>query len=128
MIDAARMRRNLDLTGGLIVAEAVMMGLAPHIGRGEAHHVVKHACDAALAEGIPLADALAREPAVASRLDRAAIERLTDPAHYLGSADAFIDRVLHARHGHCADRVEPSQRGPVVGRGPNRWGNLPSKA
>jgi 3-carboxy-cis,cis-muconate cycloisomerase len=96
MIDAARMRRNLDLTGGLIVAEAVMMGLAPHIGRGEAHHVVKHACDAALAEGVPLADALAREPTVAARLDRAAIERLTDPAHYLGSADAFIDRVLQA--------------------------------
>jgi 3-carboxy-cis,cis-muconate cycloisomerase len=96
VIDAARMRRNLDLTGGLIVAEAVMMGLAPHIGRGEAHHVVKHACDAALAEAIPLADALAREPAVANRLDRAAIERLTDPARYLGSADAFIDRVLHA--------------------------------
>jgi 3-carboxy-cis,cis-muconate cycloisomerase len=96
VIDAARMRRNLDLTGGLIVAEAVMMGLAPHIGRGEAHHVVKHACDAALAEAIPLAEALAREPAVANRLDRAAIERLTDPARYLGSADAFIDRVLHA--------------------------------
>jgi 3-carboxy-cis,cis-muconate cycloisomerase len=96
VIDAARMRRNLDLTGGLIVAEAVMMGLAPHIGRGEAHRVVKHACDAALAETIPLADALAREPAVASRLDRAAIERLTDPGHYLGSADGFIDRVLAA--------------------------------
>jgi 3-carboxy-cis,cis-muconate cycloisomerase len=96
VVDAARMRRNLDLTGGLIVAEAVMMGLAPHIGRGEAHHVVKHACDAALAENIPLAEALAREEAVASRLDRQAIERLTDPAHYLGSADAFIDRVLHA--------------------------------
>ena len=94
VVDAARMRRNLDLTGGLIVAEAVMMGLAPHLGRGEAHHVVKHACDVALAERIPLADALAREPAVAGRLDRAAIERLTDPAHYLGSADAFIDRVL----------------------------------
>jgi 3-carboxy-cis,cis-muconate cycloisomerase len=96
VIDAARMRRNLDLTGGLIVAEAVMMGLAPHIGRGEAHHVVKHACDAALAETIPLADALAREPAVAGRLDRAAIDRLTDPAHYLGSSDGFIDRVLRA--------------------------------
>jgi 3-carboxy-cis,cis-muconate cycloisomerase len=96
VIDAARMRRNLDLTGGLIVAEAVMMGLARHIGRGEAHHVVKHACDIALAECIPLADALAREAAVASRLDRAAIERLTDPAHYLGSADAFVDRVLRA--------------------------------
>ena len=62
VVDAARMRRNLDLTHGLIVAEAVMMGLAPHLGRGEAHHVVKHACDVALAEGMPLADALAREP------------------------------------------------------------------
>jgi 3-carboxy-cis,cis-muconate cycloisomerase len=96
VVDGERMRRNLDLTGGLIVAEAVMMGLAPHIGRGEAHHVVKHACDAALAEGIKLADALAREAAVSSRLDRAAIVQLTDPAHYLGSSNAFIDRVLRA--------------------------------
>jgi 3-carboxy-cis,cis-muconate cycloisomerase len=96
VVDAVRMRRNLDLTHGLIVAEAVMMGLAPHLGRGEAHHVVKHACDAALAEGIPLADALEREPAVADKLDRAAIAQLTDPAGYLGSTGAFIDRVLQA--------------------------------
>ncbi len=98
VVDPGRMRRNLDATGGLIVAEAVMMGLAPHLGRGEAHHVVKHACDRALADGIGLADALAREPEVSSRLDRAAIERLTDPAAYLGSAGAFIDRVLEAAH------------------------------
>jgi 3-carboxy-cis,cis-muconate cycloisomerase len=96
VVDPARMRRNLDATGGLIVAEAVMMGLAPQLGRGEAHHVVKHACDVALAETIPLADALARDPAVATRLDRAAIERLVDPARYLGSTDGFIDRVLGA--------------------------------
>ncbi len=96
VIDAERMRRNLDLTGGLIVSEAVMMGLAAHIGRGEAHHVVKHACDIALAEHIPLAEALARDASVAGRIDRASIERLTDPAHYLGSSDAFIDRVLQA--------------------------------
>jgi 3-carboxy-cis,cis-muconate cycloisomerase len=98
VIDAARMRHNLDLTHGLIVSEAVMMGLAPHLGRGEAHNVVKHACDTALAETIPLVDALMREPAVANRLDRAAIERLTDPANYLGSSDAFINRVLHTAH------------------------------
>jgi 3-carboxy-cis,cis-muconate cycloisomerase len=96
VVDAARMRRNLDLTHGLIVAEAVMMGLAPTLGRGEAHHVVKHACDIALAESIALADALMREPAVTDKLDRAAIERLTDPAQYLGSTHAFIDRVLQA--------------------------------
>jgi 3-carboxy-cis,cis-muconate cycloisomerase len=96
VVDAKRMRRNLDLTHGLIVAEAVMMGLAPHLGRGEAHHVVKHACDIALQEDVSLADALARDATVSSRLDRAAIERLTDPASYLGSAQAFIDRVLEA--------------------------------
>jgi len=96
VVDAARMRRNLDISHGLIVAEAVMMGLAPLLGRGEAHHAVKHACDAALAGNIPLVDALAREPAVTAHLDRAAIERLTDPARYLGSADAFIDRIRAA--------------------------------
>jgi 3-carboxy-cis,cis-muconate cycloisomerase len=96
VVDTERMRRNLDLKHGLIVAEAVMMGLAPHLGRGEAHHVVKHACDIALTERLSLADALARDPAVSSRLDRAAIDRLTDPAAYLGSAGAFVDRVLTA--------------------------------
>ena len=95
--DPARMRANLDITGGMIVAEAVMMGLAPMLGRGEAHHVVKHACDIALTERIPLATALARAPEVSARLDAAAIARLTDPAGYLGSAGAFIDRVLAAR-------------------------------
>jgi 3-carboxy-cis,cis-muconate cycloisomerase len=94
VIDPARMRANLDVSRGLIVAESVMMGLAPALGRGEAHHVVKHACDVALAEGISLADALERDPAVASRLDRAAIERLIDPAAYLGSTRVFIDRVI----------------------------------
>ena len=61
VVDAARMRRNLDATGGLIVAEAVMMGLAPKLGRGEAHHLVGHASDIAQREGIGLAAALMRE-------------------------------------------------------------------
>jgi 3-carboxy-cis,cis-muconate cycloisomerase len=96
VVDAARMRANLDITHGLIVSEAVMMGLAPFLGRGESHHAVKHACDVALKENISLADALERDPAVSSRLDRAAVERLIDPANYLGSTDAFIQRVLAA--------------------------------
>jgi 3-carboxy-cis,cis-muconate cycloisomerase len=96
VVDAARMRANLDITHGLIVSEAVMMGLAPVIGRGEAHHVVKHACDVALTENISLADALARDSTVATRLDRAAIENLIDPANYLGSTQGFIDRVVAA--------------------------------
>ena len=44
VVDESRMRRNLDLTQGLIVAEAVMMGLAPHLGRQNAHDIVYAAC------------------------------------------------------------------------------------
>ena len=99
VVDAARMRRNLDATGGLIVAEAVMMGLAPALGRGEAHHVVNRACDVVREEGMPLADALLREPRVAERLSAEEVARLTDPAAYLGSADAFIGRVLARLRG-----------------------------
>ena len=94
VVDTARMRANLDLTGGLIMAEAVMMGLAPVLGREAAHHAVKHACDRALTEHIPLAAALAREPAVAARLDPAAIAALVEPGTYLGSTAQFIDRVV----------------------------------
>jgi 3-carboxy-cis,cis-muconate cycloisomerase len=96
VVNPQRMRANLDLTRGLIVSEAVMMGLAPLLGRGEAHHIVKHACDIALTEKVSLADALQRDPTVAARLDRAAIESLIDPANYLGSTQGFIDRVIAA--------------------------------
>jgi 3-carboxy-cis,cis-muconate cycloisomerase len=93
-VDAVRMRRNLDSTGGLIVAEQVMMGLAPALGRGEAHHVVHHACDLALERGIPLAQALLADPQVSSRLSPEEVAVLTDPAAYLGSIQTFISRVL----------------------------------
>ena len=94
VMDGDRMRRNLEAGGGLIMAEAVMMGLAPHLGRGAAHDVVHHACDVALGHGIGLAEALAREPQVTSVLDEAGIRRLTDPAGYLGAAGAFTNAVL----------------------------------
>ncbi|OZI62437.1 class-II fumarase/aspartase family protein [Bordetella genomosp. 11] len=92
-VDTQRMRRNLDLTGGLIVAEAVMMGLAPHLGRQTAHDVVYDACRVALAGQQPLAEVLAREARVTAHLDRAAIDRLCDPANYLGAAPAMVDRM-----------------------------------
>jgi 3-carboxy-cis,cis-muconate cycloisomerase len=96
-IDAARMRRNLEDSGGLMMAEAVMMGLAPLLGRNQAHEAVHHACDVALASGIPLAEALSRDGAVTAHLDGDGIARLTDPAGYLGATQLFIDAVLARR-------------------------------
>jgi len=91
------MRRNLDMTHGLIVAEAVMMGLAPHMGRNEAHDVVYDACRAVAEKGGSLAEALAKVPEVTRHLDRKALEKLTDPANYLGAAREMVDRVVGKR-------------------------------
>ncbi len=94
-----RMREVLDATGGLIVAEAVMMGLAPKMGRQVAHDVVYACCRAALTEGTPFLDALAADPRIAAVMDRAALARLVDPANYLGAAPAMVRRLLAGRAG-----------------------------
>ena len=94
IVDDKKMAENLDLSRGLIVAEAVMMGLAPDIGRQQAHDVVYDACRLANEKGITLADALSADPRVTGRIDRATIERLTSPKNYLGLAPEMVDRVL----------------------------------
>jgi 3-carboxy-cis,cis-muconate cycloisomerase len=94
VVDAARMRANLDATGGLIVSEAVMMGLAPVLGRMDAHNVVNDACDTVRDRGGSLTEALLADARLAGKLDAAGIAQMTDPAGYLGSAGAFTDRVL----------------------------------
>ncbi len=94
IVDPGRMRNNLDMTGGLIVAEAVMMALAPHTGRGPAHDIVYAACRDALEHGTSLMDQLRKRPDVTAHFDAAALTTLTDPANYLGCAPAMVDRVV----------------------------------
>jgi 3-carboxy-cis,cis-muconate cycloisomerase len=96
-IDEKKMRANLDLTNGLIVSEAVMMGLGPHLGRQYAHDLVYDICRKVVATGRPLLDLLAENSEVTKHLDRAALTKLCDPARYLGEAGAMVDRVLAMR-------------------------------
>jgi 3-carboxy-cis,cis-muconate cycloisomerase len=92
-----RMRRNLDLTGGLIVAEAVMMALAEYTGRQAAHDLVYGACRAALDKGTTLLAELEQRPDVTRHLDKKRLAKLTDPVNYLGAAPAMVDRALRRR-------------------------------
>jgi 3-carboxy-cis,cis-muconate cycloisomerase len=96
-VDEKKMRANLDLTRGLIVSEAVMMGLGPHIGRQYAHDLVYDICRQVVLTGRPLVDLLAENKEIARHLDRAALAKLCDPANYLGEAGAMVDRVLAMR-------------------------------
>ena len=97
IVDPVRMARNLGMTHGLIVAEAVMMGLAPVTGRNEAHDLVYDACRAAIETDRPLLDVLLETPAVAAPLGPEKLHALTDPANYLGAAPAMVDRLLAGR-------------------------------
>jgi len=96
-VDEKRMRANLDLTGGLINSEAVMMGLAPHIGRQHAHDLVYDLCQKSAQTGRPLLEFLAETPEITRHLDRAALAKLVDPANYLGLSGEMVDRLLERR-------------------------------
>jgi 3-carboxy-cis,cis-muconate cycloisomerase len=93
-VDTQRMRQNLDSTGGLIVAEAVMMGLAPVLGRNEAHDVVYAACRTALEHKRTLAEVLKANAEVTRLVSAAQIDALCEPVNYLGCAAQMVDRVL----------------------------------
>jgi 3-carboxy-cis,cis-muconate cycloisomerase len=96
VVDEARMRKNLELTQGLIVAEAVMMGLAPYLGRQNAHDIVYEACRDALGQGRSLFDVLKSNPAVSGALSDDRLRVLCDPANYLGSAPHMTDAIVRA--------------------------------
>jgi 3-carboxy-cis,cis-muconate cycloisomerase len=96
-VDEKKMRANLDITKGLIVSEAVMMGLGPHLGRQRAHDLVYDICRKVVATGRPLAELLAEDKEISKHMSRAELAKLCDPANYLGQAGEMVDRVLAMR-------------------------------
>src|SRR5438105_13298357 len=93
-VDAKAMRRNIDLTHGLAMNEAVMMGLGPYLGREYAHDLVYDICRQAVKQDRELLELLAEHPQINKHLDRSALARLWDPANYLGQSGVMVDRVL----------------------------------
>ncbi len=93
-VDSVAMRRNIDLTHGLVMSEAVMMGLGPYIGREYAHDLVYDICRAALLKQRPLIELLAEHPEINKHVSRAQLEQFCDPMNHLGQAGVMVDRVL----------------------------------
>lgn len=89
-----KLQENIEMTHGLIMAEAVMMGLAPYLGREQAHNLVYAACRKAVEQKRLLIDVLAEMPEIQKHVKRSEIEKWLDPANYLGCTGEFIDRVL----------------------------------
>ncbi|MGB8494416.1 MAG: 3-carboxy-cis,cis-muconate cycloisomerase [Candidatus Acidiferrum sp.] len=93
-VDTARMRHNLELTNGLIFAEAVTMALGDRMGKMPAHLVVEAACKKAREQKRHLKDILREESGLRGHLTPADLESLFDARNYFGSADEFIRRVV----------------------------------
>lgn len=93
-LDRGRMAANLAASGGLIMAEAVMMALGARLGRLAAHDLLAEATRRSLAEKRPLRDLLAEEPTVAGALEPGELDRLFQPQGYLGATQHFIDAAL----------------------------------
>jgi 3-carboxy-cis,cis-muconate cycloisomerase len=95
-VDAARMLRNLGLSGGAISAEAVMMALAGELGRPRAHELVAQVVRIATDTGRDLESVLNETPEVSSLLSRAEMHRLLDPSAYLGLSTSSHEAVVAA--------------------------------
>ncbi len=93
-VDSARMRSNLDMTRGLLLAEAVSIALAQRIGRDKAHHLIEQCCRQAIAEQRHLREVLGEHAEVGAQLSAAELDRLLDPTHYLGQAQRWVARAL----------------------------------
>ncbi|TKX19323.1 trans-aconitate decarboxylase [Elsinoe australis] len=94
-VDVEAMKRNLDLTQGNIVSEAVMMGLGRKLGRSFAHDLIYDLCQRAVKEKVPLVDLLlADETVQKSEVTETELRRLCDPANYLGLSVEMAERVL----------------------------------
>ena len=96
-VNEKKMRENLDITNGLIMSEAVMMGLGDKMGRNYAHDVVYDICREVVKTGRPLIDLLEENGEIKKYADRKTLEKLVDPANYLGVAGEMVDRVLAMR-------------------------------
>jgi 3-carboxy-cis,cis-muconate cycloisomerase len=93
-VDAARMRRNLESTRGLIFAEAVTMALTSRMGKSNARKLLDAASRKARESGRHLREVLAQERAVTEVLSPAELDRLFAPENYLGVAEQWVDRVI----------------------------------
>jgi 3-carboxy-cis,cis-muconate cycloisomerase len=95
-VNAERMSANLESDGGLLMAESLSMALARKVGRPEAQRLVKEACERAVAKAINLGQAAQDVAAIRANLSVDDIKNTLNPANYLGSADALIDRALES--------------------------------
>lgn len=104
-VDADRMRRNMELDGGLVLAEAQMIQLADKVGREDAHDLLYAASTRARETGTVLSDAL-RAVAAEHGMSELLPESLVQARDYLGEADSICKTAVRIWHSHTTLQAE----------------------
>lgn len=100
VINKKNIRRNLELTGGMIMSERVMMALvARGMGRQEAHELLRRAAGEALASGQPFREVLLGDRRVGAFLGAAGLDRCFRPENYIGTAVSQVERAIAKLRG-----------------------------
>ncbi len=105
-----RMRSNLDLTGGLIYSQRVLLALVDAgMDRQDAYKLVQRHAMAARDGAVSFRESLAHDPNVTSRLSEAELAALFDPEQQLTEVDRIFERLglpaaVHA-HNHYEEAV-----------------------
>jgi adenylosuccinate lyase len=95
VVNRERMRKNLDLTGGLYFSEAVLLTLVRKgMARQPAYELVQRSALRAVAGEKSFRALLGEDPEVAAKLAPAEIDEAFDLGHHLRHAGAIIDRAL----------------------------------
>lgn len=94
VVHTEAMMRNLLSSKGLIVGEAVMMGLAPQLGRNVAHDTVYGACKTAIETNQALYDVLAADEQITDKVSKELLAGFCDPLNYLGASQLQVDEVI----------------------------------
>lgn len=89
-----RMRQNLDLLGGLLLSEKIMLALGEKIGKQTAHEVVYEIAMSSFEKEIPFKEALMSDQRVSNHLDEEEIVELLNPEAYIGESEEIVDKVL----------------------------------
>ncbi|KAJ9199921.1 hypothetical protein DTO164E3_4378 [Paecilomyces variotii] len=97
-VHSKQMLDNLHSTKGLIVAEAVMMGMAPYVGRQNAHDIVYAACKESIEKNLTLLECLLSKEEVTSKMEEERLRALCDPVNYLGASQQMVDDVLAVKY------------------------------
>jgi 3-carboxy-cis,cis-muconate cycloisomerase len=94
VVDASRMRRNLDATRGQVLAEQLLVMLAPHLGRARATELVKDAVVESQRSSRSFAEVIESMPEAMAHLTAQDVAVLAAPERHLGAAEAFRTRLI----------------------------------